>query len=109
MKTLTLPSPIAAYFAADTKNGPAVARCFLQAGVVTDEGQTYVGRNAIEAWKTAVSGQFSYSTDPISFEKQGHKFIVVGRVTANFPGSPVDLRYTFTLQDSMIASLEITP
>jgi len=30
-----------------------------------------------------------------------------GGVTGNFPGSPVDLRYSFRLEDNLIASLEI--
>jgi len=30
-------------------------------------------------------------------------------VTGNFPGSPVDLRYSFALEQGKIASLEITP
>ncbi|MEE2730567.1 MAG: nuclear transport factor 2 family protein [Pseudomonadota bacterium] len=108
MKALNLPEPIAAYFSADREDGPAVARCFMEDGVVRDEGQTYVGMNAIEAWKTSASDQFLYSTEPVSFEKKDHQFIVTGRVTGNFPGSPVDLRYRFTLQDCKIASLEIT-
>jgi hypothetical protein len=33
---------------------------------------------------------------------------VTARLTGNFPGSPVTLRYHFTLRDDTIALLEIT-
>jgi hypothetical protein len=59
-RSITLPPPIAAYFAADTTDADRVARCFTES------------------------------------------------VTADFPGSPVDLRYRFTLEGDTIARLEIT-
>jgi hypothetical protein len=34
---------------------------------------------------------------------------VTGRVTGDFPGSPVDLQYRFTLEGDKIARLEIAP
>ena len=49
--TLNLPRPIAAYFAADSASGKAVARCFTDDAVVKDEGHTYNGRAAIKEWK----------------------------------------------------------
>ena len=108
MNELNLPEPIVAYFEADKHNAQAVAHCFTKDGEVKDEGQTHVGLAAIEAWKAAASTQYSYITEPIAFSKQGRHCIVTGRVTGNFPGSPVDLQYTFTLERGKIASLEIT-
>lgn len=35
--------------------------------------------------------------------------IVTAHLTGNFPGSPVDLRYAFTLSGDKIARLEIVP
>jgi len=35
-----LPEPIATYFAADSLDGKAVARCFTRDAVVKDEGKT---------------------------------------------------------------------
>ncbi|ULQ47950.1 nuclear transport factor 2 family protein [Flagellatimonas centrodinii] len=109
MKVLNLPDPIAAYFDADKRDGHAVARCFTSDGRVTDEGQTHVGRAAIEGWKTAASAQFAYLTEPIALEKVGRHYRVTGRVTGTFPGSPVELRYQFMLERGRIASLVITP
>jgi hypothetical protein len=109
MKHLSLPDPIEAYFEADRRDGHAVARCFTNDGVVVDEGRTHAGHAAIEAWKIAASAQFPYVTEPFALEKKARKYIVTSRVTGDFPGSPVDLRYTFTLERGKIASLEIKP
>jgi len=38
---LNLPEPVAAYFDADKRGCDAVARCFTNRAVVTDEGRTY--------------------------------------------------------------------
>jgi len=109
MKEMTLPEPIEAYFAADKRDGRAVARCFTSDGQVVDEGRTHAGLVAIEAWKAAVSAQFTYTTEPFALEKKDRKYIVTSRVAGDFPGSPVDLRYLFTLERGKIASLEIKP
>jgi hypothetical protein len=109
MKDLSLPEPIEAYFEADRRDGHAVARCFTNDGTVMDEGKTHTGLAAIEAWKTAASAQFSYISEPLVLEKKDRRHIVTSRVTGDFPGSPVDLHYTFTLERGKIASLEIKP
>ena len=109
MNDLNLPEPIAAYFHADTQDAQAVARCFTTDGLVRDEGKTHSGLAAIEAWKTDSSAKYTYSAKPHTLEKQGRTYIVTARVAGNFPGSPVDLRYTFTLERGKIATLEIVP
>jgi len=109
MTDLNLPEPIEAYFEADRRDGHAVARCFTNDGRVMDEGRTHTGLAAIEAWKSAASAKYSYIAEPLTLEKKDRQSIVTSRVTGNFPGSPVDLRYTFTLERGKIASLEIKP
>ena len=52
--SIKLSKPIAAYFAADKRDGGATAQCFIENGVVMDEGHTYRGRAAIQQWKTGV-------------------------------------------------------
>lgn len=109
MNTLKLPKPIAAYFEADQRDGHAVAHCFTHGGRVTDEGRTHQGREAIEAWKNATSRRFSYRADPVSLAVIGQQSVVTGRVSGNFPGSPVHLTFKFHLERDQVASLEITP
>jgi len=109
MNDLTLPEPITAYFAADLTDAHAVARCFTPDGRVLDEGKTHVGRAAIEAWKAAASTRYRYTTTPRRLETHGDAYVVTSHVSGDFPGSPVDLRYTFTLKQGRIATLEIAP
>jgi hypothetical protein len=107
MNALNLPEPIAAYFDADKRDGEAVARCFTKQAVVKDEGQTHAGLDAIRAWKTAAAAKYSYTSEPFAVEHKGGRYVVTSRLTGNFPGSPVDLRFAFRLERGKIASLEI--
>ena len=107
--TLDLPGPVAAYFAADREDGEAVARCFTEAAVVKDEGRTHRGREAIRQWKEEVSTRFQYTSEPFACEQRDGAVVVTSRLTGNFPGSPVNLRFFFVLDGDKIASLEIIP
>ena len=108
-KPIDLPAPVAAYFAADTTGAEAVAQCFTDGAVVIDERQEYRGRTAIARWKAGVAAKFRYSVERLGAHISGHETTVTGRVTGDFPGSPVDLQYRFTLEGDKIARLEIGP
>ena len=108
MTTLNLPDPIAAYFAADQQSPEALARCFTTHAVVKDEGHTYSGLDAIQAWKAAASAKYSYTNEPTALEQREGCHTVTSRVAGNFPGSPVDLRYHFRLERGLISALEIS-
>ena len=107
--TLDLPGPIAAYFAADTEGGEAVARCFTEDAVVKDEGRTHRGRAAIRQWKEEASTKYQYTSEPLACEPRDGTVVVTSRLTGTFPGSPVNLRFFFVLEGDKIASLEIIP
>jgi hypothetical protein len=104
-----LPKPIAAYFSADRVDTEAVARCFTDNAVVKDEGHTYNGLAAIKQWKADSSKKYTYTSEPVACEDKDGKIIVTSRLTGNFPGSPVNLRFFFGLEGNQIASLEIVP
>ncbi|RUT32859.1 nuclear transport factor 2 family protein [Arsenicitalea aurantiaca] len=106
---IPLPAPIAAYFAADREDADAVARCFTETAVVSDERQTHVGRDAIRKWKTETSSRFSYRTEPFAVAEADGETVVTGHLTGDFPGSPIDLRYAFVLEGEKIARLRIAP
>lgn len=106
--SITLPGPVAAYFAADQNDGDAVAQCFTEDAVVIDEHQTHACRDGIRRWKAAASAKFSYTTDPFAVSEKDGQTVVTAHVSGNFPGSPVDLRYAFVLEGGKIARLEIT-
>ncbi len=107
MNTLTLPEPVAAYFAAEHKP-EALARCFTSQAVMKDDGHTYVGVDAIKAFMAAASAKYSATSIPFASEREDGFQIVRAKVTGNFPGSPIDFSYRFRLERGLIASLEIT-
>jgi len=107
--TLDLPKPIAAYFTADKGDAEAFSHCFTEKAIVKDEGHTYHGRAAIKQWKAEASTKYQYTSEPFACEQKDGKIIVTSRLTGNFPGSPVNLRFFFGLEGEKIASLEIIP
>jgi len=106
---LELPAAVAAYFSADKSDAEAVAQCFTDNAIVKDEGHTHHGRAAIKEWKTEASTKYQYTSELLACERQDGKIVVTSRLTGNFPGSPVNLRFFFGLDGDKIASLEITP
>ena len=106
---LHLPDPIAAYFTADKLDGAAIARCFTTDAVVKDEGHTYTGLESIKTWKDDASAKYRYTCAPLRLEKKDGMIVVTCRLTGNFPGSPINLRYLFRLERGKVASLEIIP
>ena len=108
--SIELPAPIAAYFSADKGgNAQAIAECFTQDAKVIDEGNTYIGRDAIRQWMANASTQYTYTVEPFAIAQDGDSTVVTSHLVGNFPGSPVDLRYLFVLDGDEIAELEIVP
>jgi SnoaL-like domain len=106
---LDLPEPIAAYFAADRRDAMAVTRCFANDAIVKDEGHTYTGLPAITKWRTDVSAKYTFTSELLALDETDGVVVVTSRLTGNFPGSPVILRYRFRLERGKIAALEIAP
>ena len=109
LKPMILPEPIAAYFDADKRDVEAISRCFTDNAVVKDEGQTHTGISAIRRWKAAASTKYTYTSEPFAAEQRDGMTVVTSRLTGNFPGSPIDLRFLFRLERRKIAFLEIVP
>ena len=105
---IDLPPPVAAYFAADSSDANAVTRCFSESAVVIDERREHRGRSAITRWKAEATAKYHYTSEPLAVDASGPEVTVTARVTGDFPGSPVELRYRFTLEGASIARLEIT-
>lgn len=105
-----LPKPIKAYIAAaNARDASAVAACFKDDAVVRDEGRDRAGVAAIREWSEEVSGKYEPRVQVLNVAQRDGKTIVMGRVSGNFPGSPIDLRHIFTLEGDKIARLEIVP
>ena len=107
--TVELPKGIEAYFTADRDGGPdAVAAAFTEDGVVKDEGKTHKGRDAIRQWKAGTTQKYTYTMEPFLVTNEDGKTQVTCHVVGDFPGSPVDLRFFFVLENDRIAQMEVT-
>ena len=106
--SIDLPGPIATYFAADETDASSVARCFTENAVVIDERREHQGQHAIALWKTEATRKYQYTSEPLTVDRSGGDVTVIARVTGEFPGSPIELRYCFALAGDKIAKLEIT-
>ena len=103
-----LPTPIAIYIDAENRGDTeALAQCFAEDAVVRDEGQTIEGLAAIKQWKAETKKKYQHTIEPLTSTQQDDKIIVTNRLTGNFPGSPIELEFIFTLDGNKIASLEI--
>ena len=105
---LELPKPVAGYIAAsNAHDADACAAWFTDRAVVRDEGRTMQGTAAIRHWMDAAIEQYRHLVEVITVAEADGKTMVTGRVSGNFPNSPVELRYAFTLAGEKIAQLEI--
>jgi ketosteroid isomerase-like protein len=103
-----LPTPIATYVAAENRGDTeALAECFAEDAVVRDENQTIEGLAAIKQWKAETRKKYQHTVEPLASIQKDGKTIVTNRLTGNFPGSPIELEFVFTLDGDKIASLEI--
>jgi hypothetical protein len=105
---ITLPAPVANYLAADKAKDPdLVARCFTEDALVHDEGHDYRGIDAIKTWKEGSSSKYDYVVEPLDTTVANDNVKLHARLTGNFPNSPVELNFTFTLANDKIAKLVI--
>jgi len=103
-----LPTPIAIYIAAENSGDAEVlVECFAEHAVVRDEGKTIEGLAAIKQWKAETKKKYQHTVEPLTVAQEDGKIIVTNRLTGNFPGSPIELEFVFTLDGDKIASLEI--
>ena len=66
------PDVIARYLeAADRQDFEALAACFTEDGTAVDEGETYVGREAIRRWRESVVSKYTYTTTVTATERVG--------------------------------------
>lgn len=103
-----LPAPIADYIAAENSGDvEALARCFSERAVVRDENETIEGLDAIKQWKAETREKYQHTIEPLGWVQKDDRTIVTNRLTGNFPGSPIQLEFVFTLEGEKIVALEI--
>lgn len=103
-----IPKVVASYFEASNADDiDALIACFSPDATVSDENQTHRGSSEIKDWAEDVRRKFQFKTEPLRASERGNGTVVTARLSGNFPGSPVDLDFTFTLGKDMITSLQI--
>jgi hypothetical protein len=108
--SITLAAPIDLYFTSgNAHDTSAIGRCFAAGAVVRDEGKTITGVAAIRAWRTETEQKYHHTVEPLSVATRDGKVVVTGKVSGNFPGSPINLQHIFEIEDGRIVSLEIRP
>ena len=107
---LNVPGPVATYLAAEkAKDSERLSQCFREDAVVRDEGREHRGVAAINAWHREVNAKFRYVVEPLEASVSCPTVAVRARVTGDFPGSPIEPRFTFVISDDRIVSLEVAP
>jgi ketosteroid isomerase-like protein len=107
---ITLPPTIARFIdASNARDLHAAVACFAADAVVEDEGRTHRGLDEVRAWKQETEDRFRYTIDPTAIDQREGLSVVSAILAGNFPGSPVELEYEFTLVGDAIESLTIHP
>ncbi|WP_142850615.1 nuclear transport factor 2 family protein [Telmatospirillum sp. J64-1] len=105
---MKLPPVVKAYFEADRgEDADAFARIFSRNAVVTDEGRTYEGIEAIRAWWLDAKEKYHHVAQPLEMTETGDLISVRAQVHGQFPSSPARLEFVFTLENDKIVALEI--
>jgi len=107
--SLDLPTPVSNYFkAVNVQDVDAMLSAFSAEASVHDEGQEMNGRAAIREWVDDTTRKYRVTLTPTGVRQTDERTTVTARVAGTFPGSPVELRYHFTITGGKIARLEIT-
>ena len=106
--TEALPQAIADYYAGKNARdyGKAVSG-FAPDAAVSDEEQQHVGADAIQRWMAETAAKYNDQSQVRGSTTDGDRTVVTAEVSGTFPGSPIELRYAFTLRDGLITSLAI--
>lgn len=110
MSFAELAPAIAAYIAAtNAGNTSAVSQCFAEDANVFDEGEHQVGTAAIARWMEDTGRRYQPRVEVLNVQQRTGKVLVSNVVHGNFPGSPLELRYTFRLNEQgKISRLDIS-
>jgi len=106
----SLAPAIAGYIAAaNARDSSAVTRFFAEDANVFDEGQHRVGTQAIAQWMEDTAQRFQPRVEVLNVQQRTGKVLVQNLISGTFPGSPLELRYTFRLDaQGKISRLDIS-
>ncbi|WP_223480058.1 MULTISPECIES: nuclear transport factor 2 family protein [unclassified Pseudomonas] len=101
---------IAAYIAAaNARDTSTVASFFAEDANVFDEGQHRIGTQAIAQWMQDTARRYQPKVEVLDVQLRTGKVLVHNLISGTFPGSPLELRYMFRLNEQgKIARLDIS-
>lgn len=110
MSTAELAPAIVAYITAtNTRDTSSVSDWFAEDANVFDEGEHQAGSAAIARWMEDTGRRYQPRVEVLNVQHRTGKVLVSNVVSGNFPGSPLELRYTFRLNgQGKISRLDIS-
>jgi len=106
----SLAPAIAGYIAAaNARDSSAATRFFAENANVFDEGNHRVGTQAIAQWMEDTARRYEPRVEVLNVQLRTGKVLVHNLISGTFPGSPLELRYTFRLDEhGKISRLDIS-
>jgi ketosteroid isomerase-like protein len=106
-----LPTEISTYLVAhQARDLDTAMSSYTTDASVTDEGRTFVGREAIRAWLAQSASEFTYTMQLTAARKvNADHYLAVHHLVGNFPGGVADLQFEFTMRGGLIERLVIEP
>lgn len=105
----TLPEAVTRYFEASNRfDAESAAACFTPEAIVRDEAKTYIGTEQIRNWVSHASTEYQPQASVVGARQKEDKLVVTVNVTGQFPQSPIDLDFEFSIRDEKIAELSVS-
>ncbi|GAA4573174.1 nuclear transport factor 2 family protein [Planotetraspora kaengkrachanensis] len=110
MGSPSLPEPVAAYLRAKrSHDSEALVATLTEDALITDDGRRYQGADAVRAWNDEASKKVRATYEVKDVADDDGRTLVTVEVGGDFPGSPVVLRFDFTVDGDKISALTIAP
>lgn len=90
-----LPPLVRQYF--ESSDSAEQAACFAANAEVHDEGHSYQGREAIQAWIDDARRKYRHTSQPLRWIRFDNDLQVLVQVSGAFPGSPIEVDFAFKL------------
>ena len=82
--------------------------CFCADAHVHDENHDHRGQESIRNWISEYTQKYRPRAEVLRVKGRADGWRVSVHTSGNFPGSPIDLYYAFTLSDGKISSLKVS-
>ncbi|MFA6152972.1 MAG: nuclear transport factor 2 family protein [Chitinophagaceae bacterium] len=94
--------------AGNNQDSAKYADFFSEDAQVYDEGKNHTGQKSIKEWIAEANEKYNAKTEPISYTSNSGEDVMEARVSGNFEGSPIVLKYHLRINNGKIDYLKIT-